>query len=1016
MTLDPAELDTAIRDGDDGRVRELLRHATEPDRRAAAKALAHLFAGPGFPLPQPVVFTSLTEGAGFMFRQMARSMAGNPEEPNPAQRAFDSWREISNRSAFVAAAVGVAGGIGVATKALDAYHNFWDRPAELYDVIAAVLADRNPPWLPDLVSRRLTQRFTPGVAAWPLARRLVRLGVVGRPDIPEYTTLMPAWVCDGMHDDRSVLAALRADPGLLDEEVWRIFTVPGTEPQLRSLTSTRNWPRDTTQESAWTYALATLADEGTLDRGRLLDACLDAFVRDFPANQVGWYLEFHDRLSPQPDEMTARSAKYLALLAAPGKTAVTLGQRACGALLDAGRLDVTAFLTASPPALVFPQKSVALSQLKLLGKLATRDKSARPQALAAAAEAFTHPREDVQQAALKLIAKHGVPAEPASRAAITALATSLSPVLTPDALDLGIITPRTPTTTLAPPAALTSIPELAPPAAPASLSTLARSTAPALSTTLAPPAESVTPITDPAELIQLFAQLIEDASDAIAVERAIAGAVRLVSLPLADRARLAGPLLKRAETQAAEDWDGPFTGHLIRADLAQLGHAWATGERPQIRRREKSWMPFAVPDEVSKSGEARTMSGILTARIYEACKLVAAGRPATLLAEPEFTDGTISHSTLLARLPAAAVAFSAGVAGRARRRRHDLGVALLRLAPGVQDEFWAEWGRIDDHTAAEARHVYLASTPQLDFVAEARRVYPESAQLYFDMHADGPIMPYVSARIAPLDSETPAGGQNPHQVPAPATGRDSVDHCWRLLTDLTSRALLEHGRRGLAGRYGRVRWDELVAAWPLLAPHHPELIAAHLLRPLSDGLEPGRSAATTAVSVLAQPGREFGNIGHLALVTAMASAEPDTRIAAASAWTRIAQDGRLNPALAARAITKGVTSTTFKINRVAESLSYAATDPLAASSVAQAAMLATAELLPAKPTNLHLLLEQSARAAATGLAATGSAFVSEPASVTGLPQAAIPSAITALAASSARTKLAEAARLLTRLA
>jgi hypothetical protein len=63
-----------------------------------------------------------------------------------------------------------------------------------------------------------------------------------------------------------------------------------------------------------------------------------------------------------------------------------------------------------------------------------------------------------------------------------------------------------------------------------------------------------------------------------------------------------------------------------------------------------------------------------------------------------------------------------------------------------------------------------------------------------------------------------------------------------------------------------------------------------------------------------------------------------------------------------------VASNAFKLNRIAESLGYVATDPVAAASVAQAAMLATAALLPVKPTNLHLLLEQSARAAATGLA------------------------------------------------
>ena len=56
----------------------------------------------------------------------------------------------------------------------------------------------------------------------------------------------------------------------------------------------------------------------------------------------------------------------------------------------------------------------------------------------------------------------------------------------------------------------------------------------------APPAEQVEPVepvTDPAELVQLLAQLIEDASDSLAVERALAGAVRLAAVPLADRAR-----------------------------------------------------------------------------------------------------------------------------------------------------------------------------------------------------------------------------------------------------------------------------------------------------------------------------------------------------------------------------------------------------------------------------------------------------------------------------------------------
>jgi hypothetical protein len=937
MTLDPAELGSAVRDGDAIRVRDLLAAATEADRRAAAKALAGLFKGPE--LPKEMDFFS------------------------PERRAYSSWREISNRPAFVAAAVGVAGGIGVAFKALNdfPFPYFSDSSTEVYDAVTAVLVDRNPPWLGDLVERRLV-RAPGGVPAWPLARRLVRRGAINRPDIAEYTTLMPHWVGDDTGQQRSLLGALCADPGLLEDEVWRIFTVPGTEPALRSAFFPDR-PDSPERESAWSCALATLADVGELDRGRLLDACLDAFVRDFPANQVRWYLEFHDKMAPRPDEMAARADKYLALLAAPSTVAVALGQRACGALLDGGpgRLDVSAFLAASPPAFGFPQKWVALNQLKLLGKLAARDESARPQALTVAAEAFTHPREDVQQAALKLIAKHGIPADPAARAAISALAASLSAIVAPDAFALGITAPPA-TATIAEP----------------SIVYVASCPSP-------PKPEPVAPVTDPAELIQLLAQLIEDASDAVAVERAVAGAVRLACLPLADRARMAGPLMKRAEQVARLDWMG-FTGGAISAHLSWLVHAWATGKRPSIRPQERAWLQVH-PHWVSDSREALMMSGIITARVFEACELVASGRTATLLAEPEFADGAIGHRALLDRLSPAA---------DAPYRRHDVGVALLRLEPGAPDSFWAEWGRIDASMAAQAHRAYLAST----------------AELNFETYADGPNMPYVSASLA---TAVPA-----HQLPVSFPGNGSVDHCWRLLinelanqtqTDIASRARAEYGRPVIEAIVTqRDRTDEVVAAWPLLAPHHPELIAAHLLHPLSDGLEAGRSAATTALTSLAQPGHEFGPIGHLALVTAMASAEPDTRIAAASTWARTAQDGRLTPNLAADAITQGVKGNAFKLNRLAESLSYAATNPVAASSVARAAMLATAALLPAKPTNLHLLLEESARAAAAGLAQSAIT----PAAGSGPTATAIPPAIAALAASTARTKLAEAARLLTR--
>jgi hypothetical protein len=227
------------------------------------------------------------------------------------------------------------------------------------------------------------------------------------------------------------------------------------------------------------------------------------------------------------------------------------------------------------------------------------------------------------------------------------------------------------------------------------------------------------------------------------------------------------------------------------------------------------------------------------------------------------------------------------------------------------------------------------------------------------------------------------------RVPASA----SAPHCWPLLTDLA------HGLddRQHAVHHTGIRLDEMIAAWHLLCPHDTELIAAHLLNPLSDGLGPGRNAAVTAVRGLASLAGAFGKICHLALVTGLSGASADVRIAAADAWRQIVLQGRLDPALAAEAIQLGVTGGALKLSRIAESLGHVAPDPVAAASVAQACLTAAAALLPAKPPGLHLLLEL------TALASTMSET----------PE--LPAPIPALALGKGTSKLAEAARRLTRL-
>src|SRR5580698_5321757 len=434
----PAQLEAAIRCNDAAAVRDLLREATERERKVCAKALQPLLRGPQWPDIEPLFMVAPDELAD-LIRTGVRKFpsAERQREHAQLQRDYDEWREAASGIAFHMAVFGLVGGVTAAARAA------WDVPSQSrcdpdIDLIAAVLADRAPAWLADLVDRhlRLWARYPLGIPAWALARKLVRLGAIARPDLAEYTTLMPVGVLLLSPLSASVLAhpppepvpspadVLLSDPGLLDDEVWRLFTVPDAGQTLEQADRTAAWMQDIDHapRQTWSESLAHLCALGMLDRDRLLDECLGAFSRDFSPHRVAWYARLLRQLDVSVAEIADRTATYLGLLGA--------------GLLGADRL-----LDACGPALLFPQKSVAIAQLKLIDAVITKMPAAAERAPAVAAVAFGHERQDVQGAGLALIAKHlrrHVIREPAALAEIRRYAMDLSPSLAPEAAALGL--------------------------------------------------------------------------------------------------------------------------------------------------------------------------------------------------------------------------------------------------------------------------------------------------------------------------------------------------------------------------------------------------------------------------------------------------------------------------------------------------------------------------------------------------------------------------------------------------
>jgi Family of unknown function (DUF6493) len=864
MSIDPQQLQTAVLAGDVRQVRGLLRDATEADRRACAESLKSFLIGPEIHR-----------------RPTVRDYEGLTEE----ERILLERRYTRLSAAAVAVKSGLAGDLGTALTAAGGVHSWISPWGEDFAEIANVYADRRPPWLAELADQRLAEQFVAdplvvggqgGLEAWFMARRLARLGAIARPEIPQYTTRMPVslyrerWVYDGPANARRVLLlyhpldGLLADPGLLDDEVWRLFEVPGAAQALAKCKGT------------WEEALVTLSERGLLDRGRLLDACLDAFFKDFAPSQVGWYATFHDRMAPTLDEMAARTGKYLALLATNTAHGVSLGQRACDRLLPAGRLPVADLLAASPPLLLFPQKAVAIRQVRLLGKIA-REPSLRARALATAAGAFGHARLDVQEAALDLVGKLGVP-DGTEQAVIAGHVSHLAPVLAGKAVGLGLLSaPPSPAAA----SAATPVPAAAPPAAPP---------APALP-------DAAPPLEDPAELVRLLTQLMEDASDPLTVERAMAGAVRLATVPQSERERLGSPLVKRAEELTSGHVRHP---HELSDGIARLALAWAG-------------VPCPPPGWASV--KRLLFTRIPAYRALEAQRLVQDGPAgAELLAEPSAADGSVHPDTLLARLATwrGALLF-----------RYDMEVALLRLPP-VDASFWAVWERAHPASAEQARYAYQAGAAKLT-LEPVIETAPDR---------QGRSRTSILVRIT-SDPPAAAGGSR----------------CWQLITDPPDPVLLYEYH---------AQTSPVVASWPLLCPRRPELGAALLLRPLSECLVQGpghADAGATAITGLTRSGAPLGPIGHLALLTGLGSVEVSVRIAAADVWTQAALTGRLNADLAAGALVNGVTGDAIKLTRLADGLHHASRQPASALMIARTVFASADRLVAAKPPNLHLLLE-----------------------------------------------------------
>ena len=254
-------------------------------------------------------------------------------------------------------------------------------------------------WLPDTLDEcmdfwrlHLWVRQHPGL--WTLDQVYARMLEIndGPPtddDLAVSTRLSDPWM-DGIgflrlaelkgdlaleHDERYLTALIGLEPGLQlplmradrelrEELVWGMLRQEGNRGVSLS-SSDRSATMGSGRAPGWSRTLAACADEGLIDRDRLIDALLDMLAADLPSARAGWHSRTLRLLAMTLDEAEARQGALCALMSSPVGPTVTLAVGQLTALSKAGRLDLELFARSCEGALMGSKANA----LRVLGVL-----------------------------------------------------------------------------------------------------------------------------------------------------------------------------------------------------------------------------------------------------------------------------------------------------------------------------------------------------------------------------------------------------------------------------------------------------------------------------------------------------------------------------------------------------------------------------------------------------------------------------------------------------------------------
>lgn len=255
-----------------------------------------------------------------------------------------------------------------------------------------VLADRDAAWRAD-VAHRLAAKPTTAEESYGLIRGLVEGSGAAVPATDGYVL---GWT-RAVTDDK-LLERLREDPQT-PVLVSHALSMQQTPERLA-------WTSEADSSTHWAAALATLAGEGVLDRGELVDLCVSRLLRGGRQRDLRFPLGLLQLVPPNAEERKDRVADWVGMTADGTSPVAGYAQKILTGLALERSLPSGAFAEMTAGVLFRTEKKLLRAQLSLVDKVLAKDPGQAAEMLPVVADAFGHDDSEVQERALRVVARH----------------------------------------------------------------------------------------------------------------------------------------------------------------------------------------------------------------------------------------------------------------------------------------------------------------------------------------------------------------------------------------------------------------------------------------------------------------------------------------------------------------------------------------------------------------------------------------------------------------------------------